>query len=566
MTSSSPHQLKYEDYIVEDMLQEGGWGKVYAAKHRTDGSTVAMKFFGYTKQPPGSVDIAHEIMLMTALEGVEGAVQLIGVFKDTASGLIPGKNPEFCQPYPVIVMEMLRGGDWLQRMSMRSSISEKDLSHSFRNAMLALRSIHRKGFVHRDLKLDNLMHTTPGEGGGIKIIDFGFMAALPSDGSGILETGLLVGTEGWFAPESILRHQYSTKSDVWQAGCVLYSMLAGYAPFHTGRKYRRQITDSTYYAMAGPTWEGVSESAKDLVRKMLVKDPTQRMDLDEVLSHPWITHCAPEKHLGEAYLHRIKHLALRGRLKKYFLANGAMEIHKERKEGFQHVLPFLRSRGSASDEDTQRVSADFSSRLLGLKELLVKEIYRSAEEDGKVVGEEKSSDKNSVRLLRQGSLGYEEFCTLVKSAQLDILANSKVFAVFDCNGDGRVDVKEVLMALAALRCYDNEEEEMEAVRLYFTVFDMDEDGFISEGELDLVVNCMLHDGTGPLLVMSDADGSAISVKDMFSAIDTNKDGRIDFSEFKSFYNAIILASHKSVLKPSSPSGDKMNSNSSPMSV
>jgi eukaryotic-like serine/threonine-protein kinase len=61
------------------------------------------------------------------------------------------------QSYPVIVMEYLEGGDLFQRISTRTVVSETYLAYSFRTAMIALRSIHERGYIHRDLKLDNLM-------------------------------------------------------------------------------------------------------------------------------------------------------------------------------------------------------------------------------------------------------------------------------------------------------------------------------------------------------------------------------------------------------------------------
>ena len=60
---------------------------MYSAKRLSDGSEVAMKFFGYTRQPPHPANIAREIELMVSLRGVEGSVQLIGVFDDTPEGL-----------------------------------------------------------------------------------------------------------------------------------------------------------------------------------------------------------------------------------------------------------------------------------------------------------------------------------------------------------------------------------------------------------------------------------------------------------------------------------------------
>ncbi len=75
-----------------------------------------MKFFGYTAFRPIHSEIANEINLMIALNGVQGIVQMYGVFNDTPYGLIEGKNPSFLRPYPVIVMEMIEGGELYQRL------------------------------------------------------------------------------------------------------------------------------------------------------------------------------------------------------------------------------------------------------------------------------------------------------------------------------------------------------------------------------------------------------------------------------------------------------------------
>lgn len=98
------------------------------------------------------------------------------------------------------------------------------------------------------------------------------------------------------------------------------------------------------------------------------------------------------------------------------------------------------------------------------------------------------------------------------------------------------------VTLLALKPSSTEEEELEAAALYFKVFDVDDNGFIGENELELVVNCLLHDGAGPLLVNTDGDVNAPNIHEMFEAIDTNKDGRIDFEEFKAFYNTVLLTS------------------------
>lgn len=130
----------------------------------------------------------------------------------------------------MIVMELLDGGNLFDRVSHRNSTSqptsELDLAISFRSTMEALSSVHENGYLHRDIKLDNLVYISNDECSPVKLIDFGYMCELPSANSTINDH--LLGTEGCFAPESIMRSEYSTKSDVWQAGCVLYTLLAGH--------------------------------------------------------------------------------------------------------------------------------------------------------------------------------------------------------------------------------------------------------------------------------------------------------------------------------------------------
>ena len=125
----------------------GGWGTVYGATRNSDGKKVAMKFFGYTQRPPVSSEINREISLMASLSGIPGVVQLEGVFEDTVSGLV--QNKRYLQAYPVIVMEMVEGGDLFDRIAQRTTVSEGYLADAFKSAMEALKGIHSRNFVHR---------------------------------------------------------------------------------------------------------------------------------------------------------------------------------------------------------------------------------------------------------------------------------------------------------------------------------------------------------------------------------------------------------------------------------
>ncbi|CAE7838641.1 Nuak2, partial [Symbiodinium microadriaticum] len=82
-------------------------------------------------------------------------VEIHGTFIDTPTGCIPGKR--FPSVHPVIVMDYLTGGDMFDRIQYQETVSERDLSRIFRQIIVALDSVHQRGYIHRDLKLENVM-------------------------------------------------------------------------------------------------------------------------------------------------------------------------------------------------------------------------------------------------------------------------------------------------------------------------------------------------------------------------------------------------------------------------
>lgn len=149
------------------------------------------------------------------------------IMYDTPEGIVKGKNSECLQSYPIIVMEMLSGGHLLEKVknNIEKQIipSESYLAGLFRNVAQSLESIHIRNYIHRDLKLENLIVVSPGENSEIKIIDFGSMLQIPPSKSKVVGGSDLVGTNGYLAPETISNREYSYMTDVWQIGCILFT-------------------------------------------------------------------------------------------------------------------------------------------------------------------------------------------------------------------------------------------------------------------------------------------------------------------------------------------------------
>jgi serine/threonine protein kinase len=309
----------------------------------------------YTANKPLLKDIQRELKVMLEVNGVSGVVQTFGHFIDSSEGIVPDKI--FKEKFLVIVMELLEGGHMLTRVNSQKYVSEHYIALAFKRLVIALDSLHRKQFLHRDIKLENIMFLDPSDFSPIKIIDLGMMVHCPTPHSAkrhsITGTSEAVepnysfvyqdkkcrGTPGYLAPESISSFQYSPKSDLWQAGCVLYSLLSGMPAFNPN--IPEQATDMTYFPMRGQAWDNVSDLGKDLIAKILRKDPKRRLSATEILEHPWVLGHAPNTSLGDEYLSRIKHLVLRQRLKAFFVDNQIEKNSKERRQHLEEVLPFL---------------------------------------------------------------------------------------------------------------------------------------------------------------------------------------------------------------------------------
>ena len=183
-----------------------------------------------------------------------------------------------------LVMELMQGGELFDRIVEKESYSEKMASDTIQPIVDAIRYCHELGIVHRDLKPENLLYETDDEKSVIKISDFGLARFVEGDFA-----TTACGTPGYLAPEIIEGKGYGQEVDYWSIGIILYVMLCGFPPFYNENNQAlfKSIQDVDY-EFPSPYWDDISEAAKDLVRKLLVKDPKQRLTAVQILEHPWI--------------------------------------------------------------------------------------------------------------------------------------------------------------------------------------------------------------------------------------------------------------------------------------
>jgi serine/threonine protein kinase len=341
--------LSYVDFTVEEFIQTGGVGKVFSGRRNIDCKPFAFKFFGYTSKMPLLNEINKEINFMVALQGIHGIVQIEGIFMDLSLGYVGGKFSK--ASFPVIVMEMLEGGELFERIIQNQSASENVLSKIFKSIVETLNEVHRRGFIHRDLKLENIMYANKSDDSPVKIIDFGMMVKLPK-GQDVYMGIDVQGTPGYVAPESITDMEFSAKTDLFQAGCCLYAMLSGYMAFDPDNL--DQVTHGTYKAMTGKGWAKISDDAKNLISRILEKDKTIRISGEEILRHPWIVgDDISNENLDASYFSRIKGLALRQKLRTFFVESNIQETNKKRRASLMAIIPYLQNNSASTSSDDE---------------------------------------------------------------------------------------------------------------------------------------------------------------------------------------------------------------------
>ncbi|CAK0838600.1 unnamed protein product [Prorocentrum cordatum] len=160
----------------------------------------------------------------------------------------------------------------------QQGLPEVQSAGMFRDVAEALHFLHCNCVVHRDLKPENILIC---EGGVAKLADFGWCNQL-AKGAG---RSTFCGTWEYLSPEMIANEPYDFKVDVWAAGVLLFEMLVGRSPF-AASNYVQALSKISKVAYEFPGH--VSAPARDLVGRLLVKEPRRRLGLGKAVEHPWV--------------------------------------------------------------------------------------------------------------------------------------------------------------------------------------------------------------------------------------------------------------------------------------
>ncbi|KAH8740112.1 calcium-dependent protein kinase [Cryptosporidium ryanae] len=436
-------------------LGRGSYGSVVKAVDKRSGTQRAVKII--LKPKLENINrLKREILIMKRLDH-PNIIKLFEVFEDSN--------------YLYFVMEICTGGELFDRIIKRGHFSERYAALIMKQVLSAIAYCHSNEFMHRDLKPENLLFSDSSPNSLLKVIDWGFAAKCPKTH----KFTSVVGTPYYVAPE-VLNGSYSKLCDLWSAGVILFILLCGYPPFHgkDNVEILRKVKIGKF-SFEHNSWKYISDSAKDLIRRLLTIDPNKRINAHDALNHPWIKSLTITPNTNEASLFtndvcdsllaKFRDFQRQSKLKKLALTCVAYHLNDADIGALQKLFTNLDTNG-----------------------------------DGVLTISEIRSALHQIYNISQ--LGDD----------IDVLLME-----LDTDGNGRIDYTEFIAASIDHKLYEQES----LCKAAFKVFDLDMDGKISPQELSRVLNVRF--------IQEAFEQSTIN--SLLKEVDTNQDGYIDFNEF-----------------------------------
>ncbi|XP_048473111.1 serine/threonine-protein kinase ULK3 isoform X3 [Rhincodon typus] len=196
-----------------------------------------------------------------------------------------------------LIMEFCAGGDLSHFIRTRRALPEGVARRFLQQLASALQYLHERNISHLDLKPQNVLvssRSTP----HLKLADFGFAQHMsPWD-----EKHVLRGSPLYMAPEMVCRQQYDARVDLWSVGVILYEALFGRPPFASKSFLELEEKIRSNKAVELPPGSRVSRECRDLLLRLLERDPEQRITFEEFFTHPFVDldHMPSEESLEKA--------------------------------------------------------------------------------------------------------------------------------------------------------------------------------------------------------------------------------------------------------------------------
>ncbi|XP_021844565.1 uncharacterized protein [Spinacia oleracea] len=305
------HKMGADDFELLTMIGKGAFGEVRVCREKTTDHVYAMKKLKKSEMlRRGQVEHVKAERNLLAEVDSNCIVKLYCSFQD--------------EEYLYLIMEYLPGGDMMTLLMRKDTLTEDEARFYVAETVLAVESIHKHNYIHRDIKPDNLLLDKYGH---LRLSDFGLCKPLDcstleekdfevqsGNGGSANDDGSTkprrtqqeqlqhwqknrrmlaystVGTPDYIAPEVLLKKGYGMECDWWSLGAIMFEMLVGYPPFYSDDPMttcRKIVNWRTHLKF--PEEAKISPEAKDLISKLLC-NVNQRLGsngADEIKVHPW---------------------------------------------------------------------------------------------------------------------------------------------------------------------------------------------------------------------------------------------------------------------------------------
>lgn len=400
-----------EHYDLSQEIGAGGYGRVLLGTHRASGEVRAVKIV-QKERVKDYQTFQTEIAILRTLDHPH-IVRIIETYETS----------KLC----CLVMEYCEGGELFTTIVAKKTLTEAEAAVYMRQLLSALAYCHSSKVCHRDLKPENVLLSFKSGSPDLKLCDFGLAETFSEEE--VMHS--FNGTPYYIAPE-MLSGSYNHLVDCWSIGVILYIMLSGVPPFNGSNN--EEILLKVYgasYNFRPPPFAQVSEGAKDLIARLLMKDATLRISAQQALAHPWV------------------------RGVESFITTPLMD------EVFEGIKQFVQGQA------LKKAALMYVASRLAEREIQdLKQMFLGVDADG------------------DGLISFSEFEICLSGLGSNSVDSRKMYNLIDSNLNGKIDYTEFLAACLYSQKYLN----INLLKEAFSYFDSDHSGYITKDELQVALS------------------------------------------------------------------------------
>ncbi|CAK9098317.1 unnamed protein product [Durusdinium trenchii] len=450
-----------ELYTMGKKLGEGSFGTVYEVDHKLSGERRVCKKIWKTKSDMTSQQILQEIGNMAMLDH-PNVIKVFEYFDE----------PNFVSQ----IMEPCYGGELQDKVNVLRKTGKAPYDEAFvcdvmKQTLRALAFMHKKPFLHKDLKPQNIMLVDQ-DSSSIKVIDFG-LAELFNPQQKF--ANFIGGTRLYMAPE-VFRQQMTIKTDIWSAGVILYNLMTGDFPFlaqwpppkgkdEAWWEEQTILKIKNEQPVRNPSLNKWSAQCNDLLLRMLDKDDALRPDATQCLEHPWFSgYSEIPPTLSVGVLQCVESYARMSELRKVTV--------------FCKCLPRGSTSRATGSQGGRPVAGPDSSVFQGIFLLLAHqyEVQKSALVELRALF-------THFDVRNQGCLSAQDLKGVLVKSGMGGVAAERVCHALDRRRDGQITWTEfTAAAMWYVVCRNNK-----AIDAAFATFDSDQDGRVTAKDLQMVL-------------------------------------------------------------------------------